>query len=334
MRTFASTVFLVLLVLAPADPLTAQTATPIELEAEAFGARVLIEVDGLAEDLATRRVKGAFAVIQELERSVGESVEAANDGAGEQRTVTLEQDVFDLVARAQQFCQWSTGAIGPLGGNVYAHWERAARLPRPPPVPPFAPQSAACDRIAIDAETRTVTLAAGSRLDLRGFARGFAVDRAIGVLSEAGVTSAQVVIGRVGRYLGTPGGTPGGAPPGEDGWRVTLPIFEGYERPLDQLHLSNQSLAIVWQAESVSGTPLYVDLRTGRQDTNSWATLVVSELAIDAQALSVAAFVLGSREGRFRIAPLQPPPSVLWLLGTGQGRPLLTDHHWGDTSTP
>lgn len=323
MRTFGSSVLLILLTFSPAG---AQTATPIELEGQAFGARVLIEVNGLAEDLARQRVADAFGVIQNLERAVAEGVEAANDGAGEQRTVILDGDLFDLALRAQQFCQWSQGAIGPLGGNVYAHWERAARLPRPPAVPPFAPQSAACDRLLLDPEAKTATLAAGSRLDLRGFTRGFAVDRAIEHLSNAGVAAAQVVVGRVARYLGSP--------PGTDGWRVTLPIFEGYERPLDELTLSNQALAIVWQAESVTGTPLYVDLRTGRQDTNSWATLVVSELALDAQALSVAAFVLGSREGRFRIANLKPAPSVLWLLGTGQGRPLLTDHHWGDTSTP
>jgi hypothetical protein len=39
-------------------------------------------------------------------------------------------------------------------------------------------------------------------------------------------------------------------------------------------------------------------------------------------------FVLGQREGMMRLGALRPEPSVAWLLGSGEGLPLLTTHRW------
>ena len=39
-------------------------------------------------------------------------------------------------------------------------------------------------------------------------------------------------------------------------------------------------------------------------------------------------FVLGQRQGMMRLGGLRPEPSVAWLLGSGDGPPLLTTHRW------
>jgi hypothetical protein len=39
-------------------------------------------------------------------------------------------------------------------------------------------------------------------------------------------------------------------------------------------------------------------------------------------------FALGPREGMLRAGNLTPRPSIRWLLGTGEGPPVITDHNW------
>ena len=72
----------------------------------------------------------------------------------------------------------------------------------------------------------------------------------------------------------------------------------------------------------------HLDLRSGRPVQGVAATIAISELAIDAQALSITMFVLGQREGMLRLGALRPEPSVAWLLGSGEGPPLITTHRW------
>ena len=72
----------------------------------------------------------------------------------------------------------------------------------------------------------------------------------------------------------------------------------------------------------------HLNLRNGRPAEGVVATLALSELAIDAQALAITMFVLGQREGMMLLGSLRPEPSVAWLLGHGSGPPLLTTHRW------
>jgi thiamine biosynthesis lipoprotein len=288
------------------------------LEGEAFGETVVIRAGtGAGAEAAAR---AALDRIHSVEEAVERTVATLNDEPEQERAVEPPADVLDLFARALTFCNWSDGAHGPLGGNLQAHWRAAAGNPEPPPPPTFAVESAACDRVSIDRERGSVRIAGGSRVDLSGFAAGFAVDRAVDTLRDRGVDDALVRVGRIHRGIG-----PG---PEGDGWPVLLPVFEGYRRPLDEVRLRGRSLAVVWRSDWPSDRPLFVDQRSGRAPGAPWATAAVTELAVDAQALAVSAMVLGSREGRFRMAGLDPEPSVLWLLGSGEGRPLMMDLRW------
>jgi thiamine biosynthesis lipoprotein ApbE len=121
------------------------------------------------------------------------------------------------------------------------------------------------------------------------------------------------------------------------GWPVELPAFPGTEGPL-RLRLRDQAVAVAAAAARpivVGGDRHagFLDQRTGRPAEGVVATAAAAELGIDAEALAVAAFVLGSREATFLLGQLRPTPSVLWLLGTGSGRPLMTSHHWSRLAT-
>ena len=190
--------------------------------------------------------------------------------------------------------------------------------------------SADCSRLRVDAAAGTVELAADSRLDLAGFAIGFAVDRAVGLLHERGAGNGRVAVGPVQRAFG-----PG---PGGTGWQAALPDPPGLVQPLTPVWLKDAALAVV-SPGPVPGSPgeppaPYLDQRTGQAAAGVVAAAAVTELAVDAQALSVTMFITGSREGPLRLATLRPTPAVLWLLGSGSSPPILTDYHWSQVTLP
>ena len=74
--------------------------------------------------------------------------------------------------------------------------------------------------------------------------------------------------------------------------------------------------------------PPYLDQRTGRPPERVIATVTLSELAVDAQGLGVALFVMGSLEGQMHLGQLRPSPSVLWVEGSREGQPLLVQYRW------
>jgi len=318
----------------------------VRIESHAFGQPVVIEVVG-ARDAAREAADRAADRMVELDRRVAEATDRLNGrgsatapaaGATE-REVVVDREIADLLSRTLQFCEWSGGAHGPLGGVLGEHWRAVGGNPTPPDVPRAAIASAACNHLAIDPESEgpqvRVRIAADSLLDLSGFAAGFAVDRAIDLLRQRGIDNARIRLGRIVRAIGdgpqAGGETEAAGPPG---WPTRLPTFEGYNGPLEELTLHDQALAVVWRADWPADHPLFVDQRTGEPPATAWATVVVSELAVDAQALGVSALVLGSREGRFRIAGLKPVPSVLWLQGAGQGRPLIMELNWTALRAP
>lgn len=303
-------------------------AEPVRLSSRLLGETVVLEVldpGGDGEEL----LRKAFRRLQELARLVESARERLDAEPEDERAVALDPELVPLFERAQEFCHWSDAAVGPLGGALALHWEGVAGNPEPPPVPQALTEAARCRRLAVEGDAGTVRLAGGSRLRLAGFADGFLVDRAVAILQELGAANAHVRMGRVHRAFGA-------GPPGGDGrgWPVVLPVFEGYDRPLDEIHLQDRSLALIWRADWPEGRPLHVDQRNGLPPEGVWATVAVTELALDAQGVATAALVLGAREGRFRIANLRPEPSVLWVLGRGKGRPLLAELNWPALKEP
>lgn len=307
---------------APADE-------PLRLSARAFDQDVALEVRDLPEAEANTVLRTAFERLQKLEALLEEARRKLNAEATTGRTVAVEPPVMDLLSRALQYCSWSEGALGPLGGSLEAHWDAVAGNPSPPPVPATLAATAGCGHMVLDRDNGLVLVAAGSRVSFAGFAAGFAVDRTVDALRELGASNGTVQIGRILRGFG-----PGPSPAAGRGWPAVLPAFEGYGRPFGTVRLDDQALAVVWRADWPADHPLLVDQRTGKPPDDVWAAAAVTELAVDAQALAVAGLVLGPREGRFRMAALKPEPSILWLLGTGRGRPLRRDLNWPDLHAP
>jgi thiamine biosynthesis lipoprotein len=232
-----------------------------------------------------------------------------------------------MLAHALAFCYWSEGANGPLGRDLNALWG----LRSPVAAPPNADQTekaaalTACTHLTVDPEKGTVALEAGSGLDLWGFAEGLAVDRAVEVLRQSGAVNGFVRIGSVQRGFGR-------GPAGK-GWPVELPQPPGLEEPVGRVYLRDHALAVAALADHPSGGAApYLSQRTGRPPEGIVSTIVMTELAAEAEGLATSLFILGPREGQTRLGSLRPRPSVLWFMGTGAGTPLQVGYRWSDAN--
>lgn len=316
---------------------------------EALGVPLTIEVHGTPRESADDALRAAVAAVRALEPLLdpagdpeGGGLAALNAAAGRD-PVVVDRDLVEVLERALSYCRWSDRAHGPLGAELYRLWGLRDPAPARPTEGQLedASRAAACDHVAMeragvsaggggeDSSPPRAQLAPGARLDLWGFARGFAVDRALETLREQGVENGFVELGGVRRAIG----------PGPDGkgWPVVLPVFPGQPRPLDRIWLRDEALAV----SSAVHRPLlvggdrhapFVDQRSGRPAEGVVGVVVVTDLAVDAEALAASLMILGSREGLLRMGGLKPRPHVLWLLGGGDSAPVLSQFNWTEVA--
>ena len=94
-----------------------------------------------------------------------------------------------------------------------------------------------CDKLLLDASTRTVTYTnPGVRVDFGGIAKGYALDRAADVLKRYGVKSA-LLSGGYSSILAI------GVPPDRDAWVVSIPDATNPDRVIDTVELRNEALS-------------------------------------------------------------------------------------------
>jgi len=155
-------------------------------------------------------------------------------------------------------------------------------------------------------------------LDLGALGKGYAVDCAVDILREAGMTSALI-------HGGTSTAYGLGAPPGAEHWIVALPRPEfgtallapgatpGGDLPdavLAKVYLRDEALSVsaIWGRSFTAGGRTYghvLDPRVGAPVEGAVMAAVVAPSAADSDALSTALLVLGAA-GQERLAALRP----------------------------
>ncbi|HBL28212.1 MAG TPA: hypothetical protein DD490_15365 [Acidobacteria bacterium] len=320
---------------APPPPLA-----PLRLAGAAFGQAVEIEVRDQPRDAAWAAIQTALAEVAEMEKLCDPdaspegrpgSIAALNARAGG-GAVAVDPRLMPALKRGLEVCFWSERAHGPLARDLYRLWGLRAPATARPGADREAMQAAlnaaSCRNLSIDLQAGTATLAAGGAVDLWGFVEGLAVDRAVDVLQQRGVANGFVQIGGVYRGFGQ----------GLDqrGWHVLLPVLPGMTQPMARVFLHGQALGLASVADrplrvetAGEALPPYLNQRTARPAQGTVAAAVVTELALDAQALAVTLFIAGPGEGQYRLGSLTPRPSVLWLSGSGSGEPLAIEYRWG-----
>src|SRR5262245_48039653 len=203
--------------------------------------------------------------------------------------VKVDPRLFRLLADCARLSRLTRGAFDITVGPLVKTWRTALDSGRLPEIADvvLARECAGMQHVELDEEEFTVRFKrSGVQLDLGAYAKGYAIDRAIDLLREAGITSALV-------HGGTSSVCSIGAPPGQESWRVALndPFRKGDDVPVIELVDSALSVsAIHGRSHHVDGRDYghVIDPRTGQPVDNVKAAAVTGPLPTWCEALSTA----------------------------------------------
>ena len=182
--------------------------------------------------------------------------------------------------------------------------------------------------VKLDAPARSVRfLKPGMELDLGGIGKGYAADRVVDLLRDAGVRAALVDAGSS-TLMAL------GAPPGAAGWRVLIPKPGDRAHTISTVFLRDESLSTSGSYEKffrLEGRTYchIMDPRSGRPVQEMLQTSVIAPTATITDALSTTLFVLGRSAGE-RLLQTEPQAEALWVEPQGNEEITTVGWKWRD----
>ncbi len=210
------------------------------------------------------------------------------------RPVEACAELFDLLARSIRFSELCGGAFDityASAGHLYDYRRRI----RPTEQALAAARAAIGYRhLLLDPARRTVRFAReGMRIDLGGFAKGYAVDNGAAILARHGVRHAVVAAGGDSRVLGDRCGRPwmvGVRDPRREGEVVAL-------LPLEDAAVSTSGDYERFFDDGDERCHHLIDPRTGKSPHAVRSVTVIAPDGLTSEALSKTVFVLGVEQG-------------------------------------
>ena len=283
-----------------------------------MGTQVSVELwsDGVEE--GRNAIDAAFAEIERLDLmmnpwNAASELARINREAGK-HPVTTTPEIVEVVERALYYSRLSEGAFDISFASVGQYYEyREGKSPDAKQVA-RAKQDIDFRAIRLNVENRSIAYdKPGLQIDLGGIAKGYAVDRAINVLRNKGITVAVVAAGGDTRILGDLGDRPRTIgirhPRKKDEFVVMIP-------------LQNTAISTSGDYERFfvkDGVRVHhiLDPDTGRSSVGAQSVSVLSPLGIDSDALSTTTFVLGLERG---LALINSLPGVDAIIIDGEGK--------------
>ena len=225
-------------------------------------------------------------------------------------------EMVHVVARALDYARRSDGAFDPTVAPVLnLYLARFAEGASPPTEAELVAAHQLVDWRELHVDGTTIGLARpGMAVTLDGIAKGYVVDRAVAALRERGAE----------RVLVQASGDMAAAGSEHDPWAVAI----------QDPHVPEGTLGVVALSRSIASSGDYmqsftpdrrlhhiIDPRTGRSPERASGTTVLAPTALDADAASTTAFVLGPEAG---IAFLETLDGVEGVLVSKEGERLAT----------
>jgi FAD:protein FMN transferase len=229
--------------------------------------------------------------------------------------VRVSSEMFTLLWRAAEFSALSGGAFDISFAAVGCLYDY--RRGTVPSVAQLDAARALVDwrGVVLDAAARSVRLAKpGMRIDLGGFAKGHAVDRAAAILKRLGIEHAHIAAGGDSRVIGDRRGRPwmiGIRDPRRDGALVaTLPLID------TAISTSGDYERCFVGADGARHHHI-VDPASGRSPTTVRSVTVLAADGLTCEALSKTVFVQGIERG---LATIDKVPGADAIVVDAEGR--------------
>ncbi|HET7215422.1 MAG TPA: FAD:protein FMN transferase [Terriglobia bacterium] len=317
---------LLLLLMPAASPLLRAADPLIRYEAthRAMGTSFTLVAYGQSSSYLEEVAAQVFQEIDELDDQMSnykpESELSSINREAARHAVMVEPRLFGLIQDSLEYSRQSDGAfditVGPLM-KAWGFFRGQGRLPSKSELEGIL-ERVGYQHVKLDTTARTIQFdTPGIEIDLGGIAKGYAVDRAVDILRDNGISLALISSGTSSIYTL-------GSPPGENGWKISL------RNPLDTskaacvLRLQNLSLSVSGDYEKFFkiGGKVYthiMDPHTGMPVENMLSTVVVSPSATDSDALSTSFYVEGPDASRHYLAHHPNLTAVFFLPGVSAG---------------
>src|SRR5262245_19413022 len=213
--------------------------------------------------------------------------------------VKVDPELFDFIAECLRYSRESEGAfditVGPLM-KAWGFFRGEGRMPGEAELAE-ARGRVGYGHVILNQKDGTIFFyKAGVEIDLGGIAKGYAVDRAVAVLKQCGVTSALLSAGGSTIYAL-------GAPPGKPAWEIEVqdPVERG--RIATRVRLKDRALSVSGSYEKffeLNGARYshVMDPKTGRPVQGVLSVAVITDDGMSGDALDNVFYVLGVERGR------------------------------------
>jgi len=291
----------------------ADTFSAVHQQRYAMGTMFDIVVFHHSRADAMRAVGRAFAEIDRLERVMShyrsDSDLSKLNREARHRPMRVDPSLHEVLRESIEFSRRSRGRFDVTIAPLLRLWKSAATSGSAP-----AAEAIERARRCVGYEKIDISGADGIRfrsdcveIDLGGIGKGYAVDRALAVLTSAGIRHAMVNAG--GSSIAAIG-----SPPGRDGWPVRL----GGEAGGTVLLLSGQSVSTS-QQDPAKPFGEIVDPLTGAPSNGADSVSVVAPSATASDALSTTVLMLPVEEAKGLLSGF-PDVSAVWISSAGHRR--------------
>ena len=277
-----------------------------------------IEAYGPDADRLPRIVDEAFDEVDRIDRLMShydaKSPLSRVNREAAQHPVVVEPELFDFIADAMRYHRDSGGAfditVGPLM-KAWGFFRGEGRVPSDEELA-AARHHLGGAHVMLNPISTTIGFdEPGVELDLGGIAKGYAVDRVVGLLRRRQIAAALISAGGSTIY-----GL--GAPPGADGWQVELQDPIDPRKVAFAIELKDRALSVAGSSEKAfeAGGVRYshiMDPRTGRPVQGMLSVAVLASNGTAGDALDDAFFVLGPKGSRAYLSRLRSTEVFFFL---------------------
>ncbi len=260
-----------------------------------------------SEDSAAAASEKAFAEIQSFDEALSDyksnsEVKRICNSAPHAQPIEISERLYLSIQHSQAMYEQTNGAFDITIGPASRVWRTARRRNR---LPSDEKVNVALKRMGMQhirlldckvddsdgfdvQQKKCLQLdLADMQLDFGGIAKGFAADRALAILRDAGFDSAFVdASGDI---------VVGNAPPGEEAWNVEIPSVKGETMTIPLVNGAVATSGDVYQFMEVDGVRYshLVDPETGRAVTTPRIVTVISDCGMRCDSLASALSVVG-----------------------------------------
>ncbi len=273
-----------------------QTLTRYEYEEYQMGTAFRLIFYAASDTVASSAAVAAFDRVMALNQIFSDynnnsEVSQLSEMAGSGQKIKVSNELWEVINYSKEISKASKGVFDVSIGALSKLWRRAFRQQLFPDEAAIKDAKATVNYRAIKLypETQEVKLTLEkTRLDFGGIAKGYAVDEAMKVLKNRGISHALVDGG--GDILVS------NAPPNEEGWQIAIEKGEN-------LTITNQAIASSgnsYQFLEYKGVKYshIINPKTGLGTTDEKQVSIISDNCMQADALASACSIVNKKRGK------------------------------------